>query len=60
MLTRSRVVTSGRKLHVAGPWEVMGLLLTIAVRGPHYESKWVMDILYGRRAQESKKPENAA
>jgi hypothetical protein len=54
------VVTSGRKLAVVGPWEVTGLLLTIALRGPRYESEWVKDILYGRRAQECKKPENAA
>jgi glycosyltransferase involved in cell wall biosynthesis len=46
------VVTSGRKLTVVGPLEVICLLGKIAIRGPHYESKWVHDILYGRRAQE--------
>jgi glycosyltransferase involved in cell wall biosynthesis len=60
VVPKPTVVTSGRKLAVVGPWEVTGLLLTIALRGPRYESKWVKDILYGRRAQECKKPENAA
>jgi glycosyltransferase involved in cell wall biosynthesis len=50
------VVTSGRKLNVVRPWELMSLMLTIAIRGSAYESKWVLDILYGRRAQDSKKP----
>jgi hypothetical protein len=36
------------------------LALTIALRGPHYESKWVLDILYGRRAQDCRKPAKAA
>jgi len=49
------VVTSGRKLKVAGPWRVLGLMFTIAIRGPRYESKWVLDILYGRRAQDSRR-----
>lgn len=49
------VVTSARKLEVAGPWEVMGLMLRIAIRGPRYDSPWVRDILYGRRAQASRK-----
>src|SRR5436190_2054777 len=51
------VVTSGRKLDVVVPWEVLVLVLTIALRGPRYESKWVLDILYGRRAQACKRPE---
>jgi hypothetical protein len=50
------VVTSSRKLKVVGPWEVIGLFLKIAVCGAHYDSKWVRDILYGRRAQEARKP----
>jgi glycosyltransferase involved in cell wall biosynthesis len=54
------VVTSGRKLAVAGPWEVIGLMLRIAIRGAHYDSKWVRDILYGRRAQECRKPSRVA
>ena len=49
------VTTSARKLTVAGPFEVLSLLLTIAVRGPHYDSKWVRDLLYGRRAHDSRK-----
>jgi glycosyltransferase involved in cell wall biosynthesis len=56
VVLKPKVLSSGRKLNVVGPWEVLGLMLTIAVRGPRYESKWVLDILYGRRAQESKKP----
>ena len=60
VVLKPKVVSSGRKLNVAGPWEVLGLMLTIAIRGPHYESKRVLDILYGRRAQDSKKPPDAA
>ncbi len=56
VVLRPMVVTSGRKLDVVGPWEVIGLMLRIAIRGPHYESKWVRDILYGRRAQDCRKP----
>ena len=59
VVLKPKVVSSGRKLNVVGPWEVLGLMVTIAIRGPHYESKWVRDILYGRRAQESKRPPNA-
>jgi glycosyltransferase involved in cell wall biosynthesis len=50
------VLSSGRKLSVVSPWQVLGLMVTIAIRGPRYESKWVLDILYGRRAEESKSP----
>jgi len=60
VVPKPTVVTSGRKLSVVGPWEVMGLILTIAFRGAHYENKMVLDILYGRRAQDSKRPTNAA
>jgi glycosyltransferase involved in cell wall biosynthesis len=60
VVPKPTVVTSGRKLDVVGPREVMVLMLTIALRGSRYESKWVLDILYGRRAQECKKPHNAA
>src|SRR6266700_5861131 len=51
VVPKPTVVTSGRKLDVVSPWELMVLLLTIALRGPRYESKKVLDILYGRRAQ---------
>jgi hypothetical protein len=57
---KPKVVSSGRKLNVVGPWEVLGLMLTIAIRGARYESKWVLDILYGRRANDSKSPPDAA
>jgi glycosyltransferase involved in cell wall biosynthesis len=60
VVLKPKVVTSGRKLDVVGPWDVIKLALTIALRGPHYESKWVLDILYGRRAQASRKPIKAA
>ena len=56
VVLKPKVVSSGRKLNVVGPWQVMGLMFTIAVRGARYESKWVLDILYGRRAQDSKRP----
>jgi len=54
VVLKPKVVTSGRKLEVVGPGDVIQLVLTIALRGPHYESKWVLDILYGRRAQDSR------
>jgi glycosyltransferase involved in cell wall biosynthesis len=54
VVLKPKVVSSGRKLNVVGPWEVLGLMLKIAIRGPRYESKWVLDILYGRRAQDPK------
>jgi glycosyltransferase involved in cell wall biosynthesis len=54
VVLKPKVVSSGRKLSVVGPWEVMGLMLTIAFRGPRYENKKVLDILYGRRSQDSK------
>src|SRR5579859_2698674 len=50
VVLKPTVVTSGRKLNVVGPWEVAGLMLKIAIRGSRYESKWVLDILYGQRA----------
>lgn len=58
VVLKPKVVSSGRKLNVVGPWEVVGLMLTIAMRGARYESKWVLDILYGSRAQDSKTPPN--
>ena len=51
VVLKPKVVSSGRKLNVVGPWEVLGLMLTIALRGPRYENRKVLDILYGRRAQ---------
>lgn len=56
VVPKPTVVSSGRKLAVVGPWEVMGLLLRIAFRGPRYENKMVLDILYGQRAQDCKRP----
>jgi glycosyltransferase involved in cell wall biosynthesis len=53
------VVTSARKLNVVTPWEVISLLVTIAIRGPRYESSWIVDILYGPRAQACRKPHEA-
>lgn len=50
------VVTSGRKLTVVGFWEVIGLLLTITLRGAHYENEKTLDFMYGKRAQECRKP----
>ena len=44
------VITSARKLKVVSPWEVISLLVTILIRGPKYESRWIIDILYGDRA----------
>jgi glycosyltransferase involved in cell wall biosynthesis len=52
VLLKPKVLSSGRKLSVAEPWDVLALMLKIAIRGSRYESKWVLDILYGRRSQE--------
>lgn len=60
VVPKPTVVTSARKLEVVGPWRVLGLLLKIAIRGPHYDSEWVRDILYGRRAQECRKSAKAS
>jgi glycosyltransferase involved in cell wall biosynthesis len=60
VVPKPMVVSSGRKLRVVGPSEVIGLLLRIALRGPRYENKMVMDILYGQRAQDSKEQVKAA
>lgn len=60
VVLKPKVVSSGRKLEVVGPWQVLGLMLTIAMRGARYESKWVLDILYGRRAQDCRRPVKAA
>jgi glycosyltransferase involved in cell wall biosynthesis len=54
VVPRPTVVTSARKLDVVTPWEVIGLMLRIAVRGPRYESEWAVDLLYGRRARDSR------
>ena len=54
------VVTSGRKLEVVGPWQLIGLLFTIAIRGHRYENPWVIDILYGQRAQACRNSGNVA
>ena len=56
----SAVVTSARKLEIAGPWQVISLLMTIAVRGHRYENPWVIDILYGQRAQKCRNAGNVA
>ena len=59
VIPRPAVLSSGRKLSVAGPWEVILLLGRIALRGPRYENEWTRDILYGQRAQRCKNPEQA-
>ncbi len=60
VVPKPTVVSSGRKLSVVGPWEVIMLLGRIALRGPRYENKKVLDILYGQRAQDSKEQVKAA
>ncbi len=56
VVPKPTVVTSGRKLSVVGPWEVIMLLVRIALRGPRYENGKTLDFMYGRRAQECRKP----
>jgi hypothetical protein len=58
VVLKPKVLSSGRKLNVVGPWKVLGLMMTIALRGSRYESQWVLDILYGQRAEDSRKPTN--
>jgi glycosyltransferase involved in cell wall biosynthesis len=48
------VLTSARKLEVAGPWDVVSLMLRIALRGHRYDNPWVRDLLYGQRAHASR------
>ncbi len=55
VVLKPKVVTSGRKLNVVGPWEGIGLMLRIGLRGARYETAWVLDLLYGKRARDSKK-----
>ena len=56
VVLKPKVLSSGRKLDVVGPWEVLTLMLRIAIRGPRYDSEKIRDMLYGRRAQECKSP----
>jgi glycosyltransferase involved in cell wall biosynthesis len=56
VVPKPTVVTSGRKLSVVGPWEAIMLLVRIALRGPRYENGKTLDFMYGRRAQECRKP----
>jgi glycosyltransferase involved in cell wall biosynthesis len=60
VVPRPTVITSARKLAVVTPWEVFGLMLTIALRGPRYESPWALDLVYGRRARDSRERGKAA
>ncbi len=54
------VVTSSRKIGVVTSWEAMRMMLKIIVRGPRCESKFALDLVYGRRARDCRKPDNAA
>jgi glycosyltransferase involved in cell wall biosynthesis len=56
VVPKPTVVTSGRKLSVVGPWEVVMLLVRIVLRGPRYETEKTLDFLYGRRAQDCRRP----
>jgi len=60
VVLKPKVLSSGRKLDVVGPWEVLALMFRIAIRGPRYDSEKIRDILYGRRAQECKSPAKPA
>jgi glycosyltransferase involved in cell wall biosynthesis len=54
------VVTSARKLNVVSPGEISRLLVMILIHGPRYESTWIIDILYGPRAQAARTPTEAS
>ncbi|MEM7386686.1 MAG: glycosyltransferase [Verrucomicrobiota bacterium] len=60
VVAKPTVVTSARKLSVVGFWEVVRLVLTILLRGAHYESEETLDFMYGRRAKECRKPAKPA
>jgi glycosyltransferase involved in cell wall biosynthesis len=55
VIPKPAVVTSGRKLRLVGPWEVIMLLARVAVRGPRYETDKTLDFMYGRRAEECRR-----
>jgi GT2 family glycosyltransferase len=59
-IPKEPVITSASKLDVVGPFQVISLLLTICVRGHKYDTPWVRDILYGKRAQQCRRPGNVA
>jgi hypothetical protein len=50
VIPRPTVITSARKLEVVGVGEILFLLLTVAIRGPHHTSRKGLDLFYGRRA----------
>jgi glycosyltransferase involved in cell wall biosynthesis len=56
VVPKPKVVTSGRKLGVVGPGEVILLLARIMRRGPHYENEKTLDFLYGQRSEKCKQP----
>ncbi len=56
VVPKPTVVTSGRKLSVVGPLEAIMLLVRIALRGPRFENEKTLDLLYGGRARECRKP----
>jgi glycosyltransferase involved in cell wall biosynthesis len=50
VIPRSYVVTSGRKLRCYSGFEILWVLLTIAIRGPKaYRSRQGLDVWYGKR-----------
>jgi glycosyltransferase involved in cell wall biosynthesis len=51
VVPKPAVVTSGRKLHVVNLRETLTILMRIAVCGPRYENKMILDFMYGQRAQ---------
>lgn len=57
VVPKESVATSSRKLSVAGPFEVISLLVRIAIVGQRYQNPWVIDLLYGQRASRSRKPD---
>ena len=54
------VVTSSRKLGVVTFWEALRVMLKIIARGPRGDSELILDLVYGRRAQDCRKPDSAA
>ena len=58
LVSSERIVTSARKLEVAGPLEVPRLLLTTAICGHRYENPWVIGLFYGKLAHQCRNSGN--
>lgn len=49
-----KVVTSGRKIDMTNPWNLLHFGIGFTVHGPGHQTKWMHDMLYGERAQKAR------